>query len=217
MTGGVDGMDQAAALAALDRVLRIEWRHDPARLGSHVALMKEYLRRAAAVAEALGLTADWPWFDAAARLTLPGVDRRRLPGRVFLDPEPQYDGPGADPLEDRVIAFNVRLNADPPAEGVYARRTCLWYIRWAAVKGHPALAPLGLPDLYEPLIVLYERGGQFRLEHAYIDLGDTMLAISFRNALALAPLPSLDAQVLDRLDEAGGVAAGRGVAAGGTP
>ena len=194
-------MDQPAALAAIDRVGKIEWRHDPARLGSQVALMREYLRRSALVAEALGGTADWPWNDAAARLTLPGVDPRFLPGYALLDPEPEYRGPGTDPLEDRVLALSRRIlgGADHPT--VYMRNTCLWDIRWEAVSSHPSLAPLDLPDLYEPLIVMYERGGWFRMEHGYIDLGETMIAISFRQALHLTPLPALDSQALDRLDE----------------
>ena len=194
-------IDQPAALAAIDRVGKIEWRHDSARLGSHAALMREYLRRAAVCAEALGRTGDWPWYDAAARLTLPGVDPRLLPGYVFLDPEPEYRGPGTDPQEDKIIALNRHMSGgqDRPTASMW--NTCLWHIRWEAVRSHPALAPLGLPNLYEPLIVMYERGGWFRLEHAYIDLGEMMIAISFRNALQRTPLPAEDGPGLDRLDE----------------
>lgn len=79
--------------------------------------------------------------------------------------------------------------------------TCLWHIRWASVRSQPALAPLGLQDLYEPLIVMYERGGWFRMEHAYVDLGGAMIAISYRDALRLTPLPALGAQGMDRLDD----------------
>ena len=149
------GIDETAAYAAIDRCWNIEWREDPARLGSSLALVREYLRRAAVVAEALGRLKGWPWFDAAAGLTLPDVDRRFLPAYVFLDEEPRYEGPGVDPMEDKIIAVNKRMNEGPGWQGYCVRHSCWWYIRWASVKNHPALAPLNLPDLYEPLIVLY--------------------------------------------------------------
>lgn len=44
--------DDAAASAAIERIGQIEWKRDPARLGSQVALMREYLRRSAVVAGA---------------------------------------------------------------------------------------------------------------------------------------------------------------------
>lgn len=200
-------IDTAGALAAIDRVGRIEWRPDPARLGSHAALMREYLRRSAVCAEALGRTADWPWYDATAQITLLGVDPRSLPGYVFLDPEPEYRGPGTDLLEDKVIALNSQMNGQMNTSGHvqdgYARKVCFWFIRWASVQSHPVLAALDLPDLYEPLIVFYERGGWFRPEQGYLDLdGANVTMAGWRNAAQQPPLPSLDPQTLDRLDEA---------------
>lgn len=199
-------INQPAALAAIDRVDKIEWRRDPARLGSQVALMREYLRRSALIAVALGGTADWPWDDAAARLTLPGVDTRFLPGYVFLDPEPEYRGPGTDLLEESVIALNSRMNSRMNARGFvqdgYARKVCFWFIRWASVQDHPALAALDLPDLYEPLIVFYERGGWFRPEQGYLDLdGANVTMAGWQNAAGHSPLASLNSQALDRLDD----------------
>lgn len=193
-------IDTAAALAAIDRVGRIEWRHDPTHLGSQAALMKEYLRRSAICAEALGRTADWPWYDAAARLTLPGADTRLLPGYVFLDPAPEYRGPGADPLEDQIIALHQRVQRSGQVNA-WMKPTYLWYIRWESVRNQPALTALGLPDLYEPLIAMYERGGRFRPEQGYLDLDGTNVTVTgWRQAAQQTPLPSRDSRDLDRLD-----------------
>ncbi len=196
------GIDKAAAYAAIDRCWNIEWRENPARLESTMALIREYLRRSAIAAEALGCSGDWPWFDAAAWLTLPGVDRRYLPAYVFLDKVPQYEGAGVDPLEDRVIALNQHMNEASGRQGWYGRHSCWWYIRWASVKNHPMLAPLNLPDLYEPLLVLYERGGSFHPHHGDVEFFPNrvvQIGIPAR-WVAREPLPSLDWAVLDELD-----------------
>ena len=202
-----NGIDVTATLAAIERCEKIEWRDNPARLGSTMALMHEYLRRSAVVAEAVGETANWPWFDAAARLTLPGVDRRFLPAYVFLDEVPQYRGPGSDPSEDKVRALNMHFNAivggqDRYQPRYYARHSCWWYIRWASVKNHTALAPLNLPDLYEPLLVLYERSGSFRTEHGFIEVSSRVMMPRGTPAhwVVQEPLPSLSLAALDELD-----------------
>ena len=196
-------IDEVSALAAIDRVWKIEWRPDPARLGSQMILMREYLHRSALVAEALGETANWPWYDAAGHLTLPGVDTHLLPGYVFFEPDPDYRGPGTDPLEDKIIALNKHLTEIPFDKGFYGRKSSLWYIRWASVKNHPSLTLLNLPDLYEPLVAFFERGGWFKPEQGYLDLGGgTVTLAGWRNAAQQTPLPFLDPQALNRFDEA---------------
>ena len=195
-------IDEPAVLAAIDRCWNIEWRENPARLESTMALMREYLRRSAVVAEAVGETPNWPWFDAAARLTLPGIDRRFLPAYVFLDAKPQYESLGVDPLEDRVIALNQHMNEGSGRQGWYGHHSCWWYIRWASVKNHPALAPLNLLDLYEPLMVLYERGGSFHPHHGDINFFQNRVVQPVAPArwITREPLPSLDLAALDEID-----------------
>lgn len=192
--------DDPAASAAIERIERIAWKRDPARLGSQAVLMREYLRRSAVVASALGGTADWPWDDAAARLKLPGIDPHLLPGYVFLDPEPQYRGPGSDVLEDKIIALNGRVNTSGAAKSAYAWDSCLWYIRWEAVKHHPVLRPLNLPDLYDPLITFYERGGWFRPEQGYLDLDGYNLTRRTCAAAAEETPQVITPAALDELD-----------------
>ncbi len=195
--------DDAAASVAIERIGRIAWKRDPAKLGSQEVLMREYLRRSAVVAVALGGTADWPWDDAAVRLTLPGIDPHLLPGYVFLDPEPQYRGPGTDPLEDKIIALNGTVNAAGTFKSSYAWNSCLWYIRWEAVKNHPALRPLNLPDLYDPLITFHERGGWFRPEQGYLDLDGCTVTRRSCAAAAEEKLGVITPAALAELDRAG--------------
>ena len=212
----VSALDRPAVRAAIARVGNIQWGEpDPYRLGAALALVREYLRRAGLVTEAVrqfrwwGVV--WPWFDAAAWLALmdeegsAGPELMRdvydytLPGYSLLEDEPAYWGPGVDPLEDEVLALSQRLAAGPLT--FHMRRSCFYYLRWEAIKHHPAVRPLGLPDLYEPLIVLYERGGWFRMEDSFqIDLGGAMINKSTpAQAAQFSPL-SLDPATLDQID-----------------
>ena len=203
-------LDIAAARAALARLRKITWATNPDhhRQGAQLALLREYLYRAAQVALELGGT-DWPWVDAAARLTLPvhglslmpDVTIGTLPGYVFFDSESHYRGPGIDPLEDEVIAIDKGSSGRYLTP--YMKSTCVFYVRWEALKNHPAVRGLALPDLYEPLIQFYERGGWFRMEHNdYIDLGGPMLGRGSPATYAQRPsLSSLDPVVLDQIDQ----------------
>lgn len=204
-------VDAPAVLAIIGRIRRIPWRTRADTPLSQVNLMREYLRRAALVAQIMNRPGGgWPWFDAAARLTLPGagqrellgIDGRLLPGYAILDEEPEYWGPGTDPLEDQVLALNQHLSDSANNLSGPMRSVLLWAVRWAALKSHPALAPLQLPDLYEPLLVLMERGGWWRMEHHYIEFQDISgIGVStVERAAQLTPMPSLDPQELDRLD-----------------
>ena len=203
-------LDIAAARAALARLRNITWatNSDHHRQGAQLALLCEYLYRAAQVTLELGGTA-WPWVDAAARLTLPvhglslmpDVTAGTLPGYVFFDSKSNYREPGIDLLEDEVIAMDKELNGRYLTP--YMKSTCIFYVRWEALKNHPAVRGLALPDLYEPLIQFYERGGWFRMEHNdYIDLGGPMLGRGSPATYAQRPsLSSLDPAVLDQIDQ----------------
>lgn len=165
--------------------------------------MREYLRRSAIVAEAVGNALNWPWYDAAAQLRLPGIDPDRLPGYVFLDPAPPYLGPGHDLLEDKILALNGRVNNTSLVKSPSAWYICLWYIRWEAVKNHPALTPLNLPDLYDPLITFHERGGWFRSEQGYLDLDGYNLSLLSCATMARKPPLVITPSALDDLDQKG--------------
>jgi hypothetical protein len=53
---------------ALERILAIKWEPDDSRVNSHIALLREYLRRAVLWAKALDCTDEWPFFDVAAHI-----------------------------------------------------------------------------------------------------------------------------------------------------
>lgn len=124
--------DSAARL--VERIRRIDWDSDGSRMRSRVELMREYLRRSALWSQELGAT-GWPFFDAAA----------------FLDPSvhPEHD-----------LADAISTDPDVIENGPLVRDTCLWSLRMAAVRSSGVRLP-GLPDMFEPLILMYERGGGF--------------------------------------------------------
>ena len=213
----VSALDRPAVRAAIARVGNIQWgESDPYRLGSAQALLREYLRRAGLVIEAVRQSRSyqvvWPWFDAAAWLAdtdedgsagpklIRDVYDYTLPGYSLVEDEPEYWGPGVDPLEDEVLALSQLLSAGHLT--FHMRRTCFYYLRWEAIKHHPAVRPLALPDLYEPLILFYERGGWFRMEHGdFIDFGSSMTGKSTpAQAAQFSPL-SLDPATLDQIDQ----------------
>ena len=193
-----DGLDQGAASAAVARLARIEWRADPVRRGSQVALFREFLRRSAIAAEKLDAVRNWP-MDDLVRAALGPCER--LPAYVFLDQDVEYPGPASDPLEAQAIALNVLMNEFPGAQGPHGRNACWWYLRWEAAHAFPALRAIGVPNPYEPLIAFFERGGQFRSEQGYWDLRSVNISKTSATAAAgFASLASLASADLDALD-----------------
>lgn len=190
-------IDEAATLAAIERCRQIAWRRDLRRLGSHAALMREYLRRSAVIAEALDEEKTWRWDDYTIRLMLPLSVRNSLPASVFLDEVPRYERPGADPLEDKIIALNRYMIESRFDTGLYGRKVCWWYIRWASIKNHRYITSMRLLDPYEPLIVFLERGGWFQREQGYVDLNGANVTLGTYPHL---PPLSLDPAALDALD-----------------
>ncbi len=192
-----NGIDEAATLAAIERCRSITWRQDIRRLGSHVALMREFLRRAAVLSETLAGNTDWRWDDFTQLLPLPLSVRRSLPAYAFLDDEPRYERPGVDLLEDQIIALAHDMSERRLDMGLYGRKVCWWYIRWASVKTHWFVASMHLLDPYEPLIVFYERGGWFKREQGYVDLnGANVSLLTYKDQPPLLLHPA----ALDELD-----------------
>ncbi|MGK5637755.1 hypothetical protein ACSNOK_05455 [Streptomyces sp. URMC 126] len=58
-----------------------------------------------------------------------------------------------------------------------------------------------LPDPYEPLFVLYERGGEFSVEHGHAAFLPWRLPLESRDRyLSRDPVVALDEAVLDAID-----------------
>jgi hypothetical protein len=141
--------------------------------GSRLALMREYLRRSAMWAQALGCLDRWPFFDIA----------------VAADPSAKLDdesveavlagleGRGLRPIDERVIPYMLNFTT----------------LRdW----------PQGLPDPFEPLLMVYERGGSFGRESGLILIGhgDGVPARHPEMHANRAPEPDLSPAALDALD-----------------
>jgi hypothetical protein len=162
----------------LERLLAVDWSGDSAfdHRGSRVALMREYLRRAAGWAQQLDATDEWPFFDVAAHVD-PTVRARPM-------------------LVERLERF-MSANIGWPA----VRKTCLAALHWSALCHSPAVRLTGLEDPIEPLIVMYERGGGFTTEHGFIDVGlASVRRKTWEEHCSPEPVVSLEPSVLDALD-----------------
>ena len=161
---------------AIERIKAIDSELKDFRVGSHIALFKEYLRRASLWATALGCTDKWPLFDVAAQ----------------IDPSLRSD-------EAKVEALKCHLK--PFLLSGTIERTCEWFVHWAVVKNSPEVTKIALPDPYDPLILLYERGGDFRFEQGFFDfpVGGFPRG-NLSDHYNLSPHILLDEEVLDQLD-----------------
>ncbi len=170
----------------LERLRAVEWdmRWDLAfeHAGSRRVLMWEYLRRAAVWARACGAEEGWPFFDVTP----------------WVDPEFALGAEQADGLQKLLLRV-------PGAE---LRRTCEGAVRLAGLRARRPDAVDGLPDLYEPLVLFYERGGSFTRDCATsaLDLvGVSCKPGPLEGFLGSRPVALLGDAVLDALDVEGRV------------
>lgn len=167
----------------LDRLRAIDWEDDDAvfdHAPSRAALMREYHRRMAHWARALNAEAHWPFFDIVQH----------------IDPTFTLSDDVRAELDD-YISENVGW---PSIE-----RTCRGAVNWAEFRLRTEIALPELEDPYEPLLVMYERGGGFTVESEFIDLTGIAVPIKPLSDYLLAdPIVQLDPDVLDALDESAG-------------
>ncbi|KOG37537.1 hypothetical protein [Streptomyces decoyicus] len=172
-------MTENSSRRVLERLRAIDWADDFAasdHANSRALLMREYLRRAALWARACGAEQSWPFFDVAEH----------------VDAEFQTPPDVAAEVEE------VLAGLAPTS----LKRTCRAAIRWAALRDVRDDLPADLPDPYEPLLLMYERGGGYYLEE-YLDLNGVMIRLgnvesnaSATSFVTLAPatLDALDAE-----------------------
>ncbi|MFE2246676.1 hypothetical protein [Streptomyces lavendulae] len=178
-------MNDRAASAVLERLRAVEWQGDWdfafERVKSRRVLFREYLRRVAVWSRACSAERDWSFTDVTAH----------------LDPEFRMS-PAA---EAELAEFVRRL---PNGE---VGRTCSGAVRLAELRARNPEAYTGLPNLYEPLVRFYERGGEFGRDDAgFIDL----TGVRFRPGALTAllgnpPVTALGDASLDPLDADGRV------------
>lgn len=118
------------------RLLAVNWSERFAQRRSQVALMREYLRRSALWSRELN-SKGWPFFDIAAD----------------IDPKVRAEPSIVSGLKEGLPG------------GLYPMvvRTCVWSLHFAALRDAGIPIP-DLPDPFEPLILMYERGNGFKLE-----------------------------------------------------
>jgi hypothetical protein len=166
------------ATTALRRLQAVDWDSDAVfeYPRSRARLMGEYLRRAAWWAQELDATDAWPFFDIPARWA-PDIE---VPGDLL------------DPMETLIW---TRIGW--PSVATTARAA----LRWAVVMDAGKPLPDGLADPYEPLLLLFERGGGFTTEHGFIDLGAaSVLRQTWRDHLTTEQVVPLSQSALDALD-----------------
>ncbi len=171
---------ESHSAATLSRLLAVDWESDfMIQLGfarSRGGLMQEYLRRAAWWAQGLDATGKWPFFDIAA----------------LLAPELHSPPELAEQLETM-----IRNRVGWPSVDV----SCRAALRWAAVLDARIPLPPQLEDPFEPLLLMFDRGGGFTTEHGFIDLGgSSVLRKRWQDHLTLHPVVSLDQATLEALD-----------------
>ncbi|MFJ9420171.1 hypothetical protein ACIRPT_39350 [Streptomyces sp. NPDC101227] len=167
----------------LNRLRAVEWIGDWDYAFGHAVsrriLLREYMRRAATWAQFYSVESEWPFFDATQ----------------YVDPEFQL------PLE-----FTAELDdylGHVPSGAV--RRTCAGAVRMAELRAQNPAAIPDLPDLYEPLVLFYERGGEFVRDNAgFLDLTGVLFRPgTLQGHLDSPPLSKLSDTVLNAVDAKG--------------
>lgn len=181
-----NGHGEQAASEAMERLCAVKWERDWGdvfgKSMSRRLLMREYLRRSALWAQAYSAESAWPFFDVTG----------------YMDPEFKLSPNTAHKLEEFLRA---RMSED-------VKVTCRGAVRLAELRLHNhAIRTLDLPDLYEPLIRLYERGGEFMVDNVgALDLtGVSFPPGSLQGNASYTPIVALHDTVLDALDIEGRV------------
>ncbi|MEV5983934.1 hypothetical protein AB0L85_02835 [Streptomyces sp. NPDC052051] len=172
-------MRKTFAECMLERLFAIKWhdaeafyKHEPSR----VELMSEYLRRGALWANELGGTRKWPFFDIAERIA-PSVQ---------VPPE---------------LSAQLQTYIEQNIGGISTEYACHAALRWATLRDTHQKLP-DLEDPFEPLITLYERGGEIIADETRaFDFGIQSVRVrAWREHLSSEPCTSLDPAALDALD-----------------
>jgi hypothetical protein len=170
---------------AKQRILSINWTSDDEKEGSHRLLFSEFLRRAALIAKVVGILdtprTGWPLLDYA----------------IFFDASLELEDE-----EIEALARKLQVKGHP---SWYAWSVCVYFIHWVAIQEHPTVMHHQLLNPYEPLIMLYERGGYFRRDKIGTwEFASTAYFIgSASSHLGSMPVADLkDETSLNRADEA---------------
>jgi hypothetical protein len=171
-------MNQSHTDATLARLQSADWKGDSGfdHRRSRVRLLAEYLRRAALWAQALDVTDEWPFFDIAGH----------------VDPSihvPAHQAKDLEVLIDRGVGWDSVKTASRAA------------LRWAALLDVGSPLPPSLEDPFEPLLLMFDRGGGWTIEADFIDVdGAALRQQTWLDHLTAQPAVTLDQTTLDALD-----------------
>ncbi|MET9179343.1 hypothetical protein ABZX88_14125 [Kitasatospora aureofaciens] len=176
-------MSSDAVQSMIDRLRAIDWKSPGEayeKAFSRAALMEEYFRRAALWLDAYGEPERWPFFDLAA----------------IVDPTVRADPAVITDIEDFI---------DDASGSSYAMDSGAAAVQWAALTSMPGVQLRPLPDPFEPLLRLFERGGSgFSFANGFVDFGLIMVPrASWRKHLSPTPVVELNDQALDAIDAQG--------------
>jgi hypothetical protein len=165
----------------LQRLLAVRWKADPTRFKSHKALLIEYFRRSSLWAKVVNATNDWPIIDIA----------------LHIDSNVRVDETAIHVWQEhlRHLSSGNRV----PNEMEYLLEAAL---QWAAVEDKQLTGYFNLPKPYEPIILMYERGGFFYRSHDGIEI-TYVTTISRRNWQAYnrdVPYDNIEESELDKID-----------------
>ena len=171
------------ATATAQRIMAIDWTGSFERTASRVALLREYLRRAAWWAEALDAS-PWPFFDIASA----------------AEPAIRADPRLIRQLEDQLTS-KLQLQRSPVA------RACESAVHFAALLDSrtplPRL-PATAMQPFEPLLVMFERGGGFWVDGTgFIEVDSVGVPKGTIESCKNRAELSLNPAMLDALDAAG--------------
>ncbi|NDJ84638.1 MAG: hypothetical protein GYB66_02020 [Chloroflexi bacterium] len=176
-------MTDSLVKQTLQRILAVDWHYDPAHRGSHVQVMKEHFRRMVIWSQALELKPIVFMGDLGAA----------------INPEVRAAGDTISQLRDHLL--------DRTWPGFV--KLLEYALHWAAVnEATPLLRKYrSLPDPYEPVLVLYERGGAVRIDRK---TGELLLSMTAEGPIIVLenwwkwkrrnPFIELDAAALDVAD-----------------
>ena len=163
----------------LKQLLGIQWYADEApgdgvEADFRVSLAKEFLRRSALWAKALGHAGEWPFFDVAA-LAVPGV--RAAP--------------------DDLAALHAALDGRLSSQHL---RWCEWMLHWEAAQRAGVDRPQAPPDPYRPLLRIFERGCSVMRHHGDLLIGAASIPLRARDHwLVETPFVAESAVIADSL------------------
>ncbi|MCX4677092.1 hypothetical protein OG413_17595 [Streptomyces sp. NBC_01433] len=184
-------MKNQTATSLVERISAIDWQAgecDFTHGASRSRLMREYLHRAALWVQEFQKHADRSIFDVSHSERWPFFDMARS-----VDPS-------ARPDPDTTARLDAFLFDQ--ASGPLVGKICHAALNWTSLSTASLSKYPNLPAPFEPLIVLFERGGAFWVENGFTDFITHRVRLTTReDHIDSEPLSSLDNENLDSLDE----------------